>query len=80
MPGKQVTKKIISADSHMLEPPDLWSERLDKPYRDRAPRVYWDENQNGWFFGGEGVPASRAAGLFGAGVTDEDLKDHYNKG
>lgn len=76
----QVTKKIISADSHMLEPPDLWSGRLDKPFRDRAPRVYWDEKQNGWFFGGEGVPASRAAGLFGAGVTDEDLKEHYNKG
>jgi predicted TIM-barrel fold metal-dependent hydrolase len=76
----QVTKQIISADSHMLEPPDLWVERLDTKYRDKAPRVYWDEAQNGWFFGGEGVPASRAAGLFGAGKTDEELKEHYKKG
>jgi len=29
---------IISADSHMTEPPDLWVERIDKPFRDRAPR------------------------------------------
>lgn len=76
----QLTKRIISADSHMLEPPDLWVERLDAKYRDRAPRVYWDEKQNGWFFGGGGVVPSRAAGLFGAGVSDEDLKDHYDKG
>ena len=76
----QVTKTIISADSHMLEPPDLWAERLDAKYRDKAPRVYWDEAQDGWFFGGGGVTPSRAAGLFGAGVTDEDLKDHFAKG
>src|ERR671932_598869 len=31
--------RVISADSHMMEPPDLWSERLDNKYRDRAPRV-----------------------------------------
>ena len=22
--------RVISADSHMMEPPDLWQERLDK--------------------------------------------------
>lgn len=30
---------IISADSHFTEPADLWVNRLDKRYRDRAPHV-----------------------------------------
>jgi hypothetical protein len=31
--------KLVSADSHVNEPGDLWGERLDNPLRDRAPRV-----------------------------------------
>ena len=31
--------KLISADSHVSEPPDLWSSRVDRQYRDRAPRL-----------------------------------------
>jgi hypothetical protein len=26
--------RIISADSHVSEPPDLWLERMDRKYRD----------------------------------------------
>ena len=29
----------ISADSHVVEPADLWSTRLEKAYRDRAPSL-----------------------------------------
>ena len=28
--------KLISADSHVNEPGDLWVERFDKQFRDRA--------------------------------------------
>ena len=31
--------KLISADSHVNEPGDLWVERIDKQFRERAPRV-----------------------------------------
>jgi predicted TIM-barrel fold metal-dependent hydrolase len=31
--------KIISADSHVIEPWFLWQERLPKQFRDRAPRL-----------------------------------------
>lgn len=31
--------KIISADDHVQEPPDLWETRLPKALRDRAPKV-----------------------------------------
>ena len=29
--------KLISADSHVNEPGDLWVERIDTQFRDRAP-------------------------------------------
>ncbi len=31
--------KVISADSHILEPPDLWLKHIDPKFRDRAPHV-----------------------------------------
>jgi len=31
--------KYVSADSHVVEPPDLWLKRIDRCYLDRAPRV-----------------------------------------
>jgi predicted TIM-barrel fold metal-dependent hydrolase len=34
-----IPPKLISADCHVEEPPDLWSERLPREYRDRGPRV-----------------------------------------
>ena len=30
---------IVSADSHVFEPPDLWTTRIDAKFRDRAPRI-----------------------------------------
>ena len=30
---------ILSSDSHVFEPPDLWTTRIDKAFRDRAPRM-----------------------------------------
>jgi uncharacterized protein len=31
--------RFISSDGHVIEPPDLWLERIDKRFRDRAPHV-----------------------------------------
>jgi predicted TIM-barrel fold metal-dependent hydrolase len=30
---------ILSSDSHVFEPPDLWQSRIDRAFRDRAPRI-----------------------------------------
>src|ERR1700758_4197026 len=30
---------ILSSDSHVFEPPDLWHTRIDMAFRDRAPRI-----------------------------------------
>ena len=31
--------KILSADSHIVESPDLWEKWIDPSFRERAPRV-----------------------------------------
>ncbi len=66
---------VISADSHMTEPPDLWVERIDKPFRDRAPRVVVQEHQGkrGHWFVCEGLEPRSVAGTFAAGKTPEEL-------
>lgn len=30
---------VISSDSHVFEPPDLWTERIDSKFKDRAPHM-----------------------------------------
>ena len=39
MAGDMFHWPLISSNSHIVEPPDLRTERLDRRYRDRAPRV-----------------------------------------
>ncbi|MCB0965487.1 MAG: amidohydrolase family protein [Ilumatobacter sp.] len=34
----------VDADAHILEPPTLWEEYIDPPYRDRALRIVRDEH------------------------------------
>src|SRR5262249_320212 len=34
-----ITSGYVSADGHVGEPADLWVQRMDKRFRDRAPRV-----------------------------------------
>ena len=31
--------RIVSADDHVVEPPDVWADRLPAKYRDVGPRV-----------------------------------------
>ena len=35
---------IISADSHITEPPDTYSKHIEPKFRDRAPRVERQDN------------------------------------
>ncbi|GGY26845.1 amidohydrolase family protein [Paludibacterium paludis] len=39
---------LISSDSHIIEPPDLWSRRIDNRYRDVAPRVVRVDGTDWW--------------------------------
>lgn len=31
--------RLISADSHVMEPANFWVEQVDKKFKDQAPRV-----------------------------------------
>jgi predicted TIM-barrel fold metal-dependent hydrolase len=44
--------KLLSSDSHIVEPPDLWAERIEKKYRDRAPHVVEEGEADWWFIDG----------------------------
>ena len=45
--------RIISVDDHIVEPPDLWMDRLPAKYRDRGPRVERHYGFMDWNTGGK---------------------------
>jgi predicted TIM-barrel fold metal-dependent hydrolase len=72
---------LISADSHVNEPGDLWVTRMDKAFRDRAPRVV--ENPPGQRPGSyivmEGIPPIHLAQGIGAGKKPEELPQFFKE-
>ena len=65
---------IISADSHVFEPVNLWESRLDKKYRERGPRFVpnWQGKEGTWFVC-EGAAPRSIDSIAAAGVPKEDL-------
>lgn len=61
---------MISSDSHIIEPPDLWTERIDKNYLERAPRVVREESGDWWYIDG-----SRSMSFLGVQTGDRFEKD-----
>lgn len=55
------TYHLISADSHVNEPPDLWQSRFPAHLADRAPRMVPHDEGEGWLF--DGVPDVLPFGL-----------------
>jgi uncharacterized protein len=72
--------KVISADSHVMEPADFWETRLDQKYRDNAPRVVPKRNGKGYVFIAPEVNPFPVAGGFAAGRSGDELKDFMGKG
>ncbi len=70
--GREYT--IISADSHTVEPPDLWEKWLEKKYLDKAPRLVDDgDGGDAWVYG-EGAPPAPLGLVTCVGSRPEDLK------
>jgi predicted TIM-barrel fold metal-dependent hydrolase len=46
------TYRLISGDSHVNEPGDLWTARVPKEFRDRAPRIDRFEQGDAWVIEG----------------------------
>ncbi|MGH7964725.1 MAG: amidohydrolase family protein, partial [Candidatus Binatia bacterium] len=62
-------QRYISADSHVFEPTDLWTTRMDTRFRDRAPHTV--SQPEGDLFCSDGLPPAAIAGFFGAMVNDK---------
>jgi predicted TIM-barrel fold metal-dependent hydrolase len=63
--------QVISADSHFIEPPTLWTERLDAKYRDRAPHTVVKDGII--MLVGEDIEPVPISGFCAAGRASEDL-------
>ena len=59
--------RIISSDSHVFEPPDLWTSRMEPKFRDRAPHILRMEDGGDWWVcddvRGQGAGAGAQAGV-----------------
>ena len=66
------TGSFVSADSHIVEPADLFTTRMDKRFRDRAPRV--ESREDADYYVMEGV-GEIATGLGGEGKVADDKAD-----
>jgi predicted TIM-barrel fold metal-dependent hydrolase len=69
-------QKILSADSHVIEPADVWTSRIDRRFLDRAPRVIKHAGgREGDFFVAEGLRPFPVAGFAVAGVDPKDFAE-----
>ncbi len=71
--------RIISADSHVVEPADLWEERLDRKFRDRAPKIVRNDTGK-WVISAPDCAEFPVAALFAAGKRGAELRELYEKG
>ena len=75
-PGPVGSYAINSGDTHVVEPPDLWTSRLPQAFRDRAPHVERVGERDFWFIEGRnlchtGYKASRWDPREYSGVVDD---------
>lgn len=65
---------ILSADSHVFEPVNLWQTRLDRKFRERGPRFVPNyQGQPGTWFVCDGATPRSVAGIAAVGVPKEEL-------
>ena len=72
--------RVVSADSHVMEPADLWVDGLEKRFRDRAPRVVKQEKGPPFVFVAEGTNPFPVAAGFAAGRSGEELREFMGSG
>ena len=71
--------RFFSADSHLMEPGDLWEKRLDKKFKDRSPHV--EPNPRGGFlFVAPDISPFPVSAGFGAGHSPDEMLEFRKKG
>jgi predicted TIM-barrel fold metal-dependent hydrolase len=76
-----VGTRVFSADSHVLEPPDLWTTRMQVKFRDRAPHLVHEANgQTGDFLVCEPLRPFNPGSLGCAGIPPEEHEKFFRGG
>lgn len=71
---------LISADSHVTEPSDLWVSRIDRAFRDRAPHYVHDASGGGLLFLIDGQIPKPVNVNIAVGQRPEDYREFFAKG
>src|SRR5439155_20769210 len=71
--GGQVvlTYRLISGDSHINEPPNLWLDRVPAKFKDRAPHMEHFDDGDAWVMEGAEAPINFGANS-NAGLPPEE--------
>ena len=75
-----VSQRIISSDSHVFEPADTWTTRIEPKFRDRAPRIIREDGFDWWYCDGVKLISSQPGAQAGRRFEEpENLsrKDKY---
>lgn len=70
-PGRRY--RLISADGHVNEPPDVWVDRVPAALRDRAPKIVRFDEGDAWVIEGVSDPINFGMNAC-AGIAPEDMK------
>ena len=62
---------LISVDDHILEPPNLWVDRVAAKDRDRAPHMETVDGMDYWVYDGKRYPSSGLSAV--AGKSKEEF-------
>jgi predicted TIM-barrel fold metal-dependent hydrolase len=73
--GGKLVHHLISADSHINEPADLWTSRVPAKWRDRVPRVERFDEGDAWVI--EGMPGPMPIGLNACAGQDPRLRQNW---
>ncbi len=65
--------KIISADDHIFEPPDMWTSRVEPSLKDRAPHIVRLDDGDDWWFT-DGVKGITVASGAQTGLRFDDIE------
>src|SRR4051794_23813283 len=72
-PSNTRTYSLISGDSHVNEPGDLWAKRVPAAMRDRAPRMESFDEGDAWVMGGVKEPINFGMNAC-AGLAPEEMQ------
>ncbi|MET0143441.1 MAG: amidohydrolase family protein [Ilumatobacteraceae bacterium] len=56
---------LVSVDDHVLEPPNVWQDRIPARYKDMAPKLVQDGAEEYWTYEGKKVPTTGLSAVAG---------------